>query len=242
LSNPASRLVRKLVEEQVRHWQHPSRAIAPRRPREPVITISRLSGCGGGALARELAARLKFDFFGEELLHEVAQSSHLSETMLRTVDEKALSVISEWIESLFIGSFLTGDYINHLSKVLMVIREHGRAVILGRGACFILPPGSCLRVLLTAPLEDRIQAVAARQGLTERDAKRWVARTESQRHAFIRQHFHADSLDSSNYDLVLNTSGLGREAVLAAIQAAWESKSRKFPWRPPSDAVSQERH
>lgn len=70
---------------------------------------------------------------------------------------------------------------------------------------------------------------AASQGLTRRDAKRWVTRMESERRAFIRKHFHAEILDPCNYDLVLNTAGLGRGAVLASIQAAWECRSRKSP-------------
>jgi len=225
----APRSIENLIEEQVRRWELSRRSREVERPREPVITVSRLPGCYGRTLAQELAQRLKFDFFDKEILHKVAESSHLSETILKTVDEKALPKVEEWIQSLFLERYLSGEYFHHLSKVLMAIAEHGRAVILGRGAGFILPPESCLRVLLVAPLDERVRAVASREGVPRDEAKRRVVHSESDRRAYIRRHFHADMLDPVHYDLVLNTAGLGREAALAAIQAAWEEKRKKAP-------------
>jgi cytidylate kinase len=184
-------------------------------------------------LSKELARRLKFDFFDKEILHQVAESSRLSETILKSVEEKALPAVEEWIHSLFLERYLSGDYFRHLSKVLMAIAEHGRAVILGRGAGFLLKPGTCLRILLVAPLKDRILAVAGREGMPHDEAKRRVIQDESNRRAFIRRHFHADMLDPVHYDLVINTAGLHQEAAIAAIQAAWEGK-----WKAPPAAAN----
>jgi len=225
----APRSIDKLIEDQVRRWELSRRDHAAECRRDPVISISRLPGCNGRALAQELARQLKFDFFGADLLHQVAESSHLSEAVLRTVDEKALPAVEEWIKSLFLGRYLSGNYLHHLSKVLMAISAHGRAVILGRGAGFILKPECCLRVLLVAPLEDRIQAVAARDAIPPEEAKRRIVHTESDRRAYIRRHFHAELLDPVCYDLVLNTTALGSEGTLAAIQTAWEGKRKQAP-------------
>ena len=220
----ASRSIEQIIEEQVRRWEASRRNRAQERRREPVIAISRLPGCGGRALAQELAARLKFDFFDNEILHQVAENSHLSEALLKTVDEKARPAVEEWIESLFMERYLSGDYFRHLSKALLAIAEHGRAVILGRGASLILKPADCLRVLFVAPLEERMKTVAARDKVTRREAQRRMVHEESDRRAFIRRHFHTELLDPVHYDLVLNTAGLGREAALAVVQAAWAGK------------------
>ena len=225
----APRSIDKLIEDQVRRWEFSRRGRAAERRRDPVISISRLPGCNGRDLGQELATRLKFDFFDKEILRQVAQSAHLSETILKTVDEKTLSAVEEWVESLFLERYLSGDYFRALSKVLMAISEHGRAVVLGHGTGFILKPECCLRVLLVAPLEERVAAVASREKLPREEARRRVVRTESERRAFVRQHFHAELLDPVRYDLVLNTAALGREGTLAAIQAAWEGKRRQAP-------------
>ncbi|HAM36079.1 MAG TPA: hypothetical protein DEB40_11610 [Elusimicrobia bacterium] len=220
----APRSIEQLIEEQVRRWELSRRnRIEPCR-HEPVITISRLPGCCGRALAEELARRLKFDLFDKEILQRVAQNAHLSESIVKTVDEKAVSAAEEWVRSLFMERYICGEYFHHLSRVFMAISAHGRAIILGRGAGCIIPPQCCLRVLLVAPLEERIRTVACRDGLSRDEAKRRVVLVESDRRAFIRRHFHMDMLDPIHYDLVLNTAGLGREPVLAAIQAAWRAK------------------
>ena len=225
----APRSIEKIIEEQVRRWELSRRSAAVERRREPVITVSRLPGCYGRTLARELARRLKFDFFDKEILQKVAESSHLSEAILKTLDEKALPAIEEWVKSLVMNRYLSGEYLHHLSKVLLAIAEHGQAVILGRGAGWILKPESCLRVLLVAPLEERVRAVASREGMSREEARRRVVQDDSDRRAYIRRHFHADMLDAVHYDLVLNTSSLGHEAASAAIQAAYESRKKKAP-------------
>ncbi|MDD5656474.1 MAG: cytidylate kinase-like family protein, partial [Elusimicrobia bacterium] len=140
-----SRSIDHIIEEQVRRWEAGRRVRAEECRREPVIAISRLPGCGGRALAQELARRLKFDLFDKEILHQVAESSRLSEAILGTVDEKVLSGAEEWFESLLLERYLASDYLHYLFKVIMAIAAHGRAVILGRGAGFILRPECCLR-------------------------------------------------------------------------------------------------
>jgi cytidylate kinase len=132
--------------------------------------------------------------------------------------------VSECVESLFLERYLCGDYFHHLSRVLMTIAAHGRAVILGRGASLIMKPERCVRVLLVAPFKERLRAVAEHDGLTRPEAERRLTCSESDRRAFIRRYYHADMLDPTHYDLVVNTAGLSRETALAAIQAAWEGK------------------
>jgi cytidylate kinase len=220
----APRTVDKLIEQQVRRWE----ASLSRRPNEllpdPVIAVSRLPGCYGGSIAFELAHRLGFDFFDHEILHKVAQSAHLSDAILGTLDEKTLSRASEFVESLLLERYLCGDYFRHLSKVLMAIAAHGRAVILGRGASLILKPECCVRVLLVSPFNERVRAVAEHERVTCREAARRLICSESERRAFIQRHFHADMMDPTRYDLVVNLAGLGRETALTIIQSAWEGK------------------
>ncbi|MFA6002482.1 MAG: cytidylate kinase-like family protein [Elusimicrobiota bacterium] len=233
------RSIEKLIEDQVHRWQLLRGQTCEQRPCDPVISICSLPGCSGRDLAEELARRTQFDLFDREIIDQVAQSSHLSAAILDTVDDKDVSWVEEWVESLFLERYVSGDFMHHLCKVLATVAHHGRAVILGRGAGFILPPGSCLRVLLVAPLDERIRGMAQRHQLPYEEAKRQVMHIESDRRAFVRRHFHAELLDPTHYDLVLNTAGIGQEGALAAISAAWAVK-QKLPrpvlkrgaWRP----------
>jgi cytidylate kinase len=102
------------------------------------------------------------------------------------------------------------------------IGKHGRAVIVGRGANFILPPEGIFRVRILAPLEMRVQNVARDFGVPVEEAKRRVLRTESARRAFVRKYFHADIADPVNYDLMINTGALSIEAAEKTVMGALE--------------------
>ena len=221
------RRIEQIVEDQVRKWEISGRRRSPEKPPEPVIAISRLPGCDGAAVGLELSSSLKLDYFDKGILHQVSKSSEMSEALLKTVDEKVLPTMQDWIKSLFLRHDLRGAYFIHLSKVLLAIGEHGRAVVLGRGASFILRPETCLRVLLVAPFEDRARAVAAREGVPYAEARRRVKEREAQRRAFIRQLFHAVMTDAAHYDLTVNLSSVGFQGAVAAIEAAWQARRKQ---------------
>ena len=54
-------IVDRLIEKQIKEWQVNSKK-RYKKPIRPVITISRLPGAGGTALAKELAEKLKIGF------------------------------------------------------------------------------------------------------------------------------------------------------------------------------------
>ena len=104
------------------------------------------------------------------------------------------------------------------------IGKHGRAVIVGRGANFILPPDNRVRIRVVAPQITRIQNVAKNFKVSEDEAKRRVIRTESDRRAFIRKYFNADITDPINYDLIINTGTLSIDEAVDIIIAAVAKK------------------
>jgi cytidylate kinase len=96
----------------------------------------------------------------------------------------------------------------HLMKVVGTIGKHGRAVVVGRGANFILPPEKRFSVRIVAPQAWRINNVAKE------------LQTESDRRAFIRKYFNADIADPTNYDLVINTATLNVDDAVKMISSA----------------------
>ena len=107
-----------------------------------------------------------------------------------------------------------------LMRVIGTIGKHGKAIIVGRGANFVLPPENRFRVRIIAPRDRRVNCVAESYGISKDEAKRRVMRTESDRRAFIRKYFHSDIADPANYDMVLNTGTLSIESAAAAICSA----------------------
>jgi cytidylate kinase len=93
-------------------------------------------------------------------------------------------------------------------------------VILGRGAHLVLGQGEALRVLVVAPLEERVHAVMEREGLVEREARRRIVAIEADRKAFLMKHFHADFADTATFDIVVNTAVIGIEGACDAVKTA----------------------
>jgi len=215
-----ARSIQQIVDEQVKKWE-----IAHREKEEkkslPVITVSREPGSRGRLVAEGIADQLGFDLFHREIILEMAENAQISSRLLETLDEKRLSVLEDWISTLVNEKHLWPDqYLKHLMRVVGTIGKHGQAIIMGRGANFMLPPKGTFRVRIIAHLDLRIQNVSRDFGVTAEEARRRVLRTESDRRAFVRKYFHGDIADPSNYDLVINTGTLSIEASVGAIKGA----------------------
>ena len=214
--------IEKFVKDQIKKWErHYPAKDKKEEARIPVITVSKEPGAGGNLLAEKIAERLDLDLFNRDIIKEIAESAKISASVVETLEKKRLSGVEDFISSLINKQYLyPGLYLQHLMKVVCTIAEHGRAVIVGRGANFILPPQNTFSVRMVAPLDARIQNIARRYGVSDEEAKRRIIRRESRRSAFIRQSFNADISDPIHYDLTINTATLSIEsAVEAAIGA-----------------------
>jgi cytidylate kinase len=213
----------RLIEEQMHRWQLMHTEQKVEREVLPIITISREPGSGGRIVAQKLAANLNVELFHQEVLHEMAKRAEVSQQMLATMDERGLSILEDWISSLVYDRHMWPDeYLKHLMNVIGTIGKHGRAVVVGRGANFILPPDQRFRVRITAPRRFRIQNVARKFNISEDEAKRRVIQTESDRKSFIRKYFNSDIADPDNYDLILNTEALSLDDTTKIIAGALE--------------------
>ena len=208
----------KIIDEQVKRWEVMRAQKIEKEESLPVITVSREPGSGGRIAAKKIAEQLGLDLFHGEIIQEIAESADTSARILETLDEKGLSVLDDWISTLVNRRHLWPDqYLKHLMRVIGTIGKHGQAVIVGRGANFILPREAGFRVRIVAPLDTRVQNVAREFGVSSEEARRRVLRTESERRAFVRKYFNADITDPVNYDLVINTGTLSIDAAVEAI-------------------------
>jgi cytidylate kinase len=210
----------QLIEEQVRRWE----ILRKEKQKDkilPVITLSREPGSGGKLVAKAVADRLGLDLFHQELINAMAENADTTTRVIRTLDERGLSMIEDWVSAAISERHLWPDEVSRLlMRVIGAIGRHGKAIIVGRGANFVLPPENRFRVRIIAPLELRVNRVAETYGVSKKEAKRHVLRTESDRQAFVRKYFHSDIGDPSNYDLILNTGTLSVESAAAAICSA----------------------
>jgi cytidylate kinase len=188
----------------------------------PCITVSRDPGSGGSEIARRLAKELGMDIIGAQIIQQVAERSDMSEKVIASLDEKTVRLMDSWLDSLFETHHISPDeYLQHLTQVIGTIGKQGNAVIVGRGAQFILPPEETFRVRFIAPRDIRIRTVMRDSGEDFAASERYIYKTESDRNAFHRKHFHTDWTNPGFYDLIVNTGHLGVEGAAAAVKAAF---------------------
>lgn len=214
--------VEDFVEAQVKIWKtNLSTDDNEKKTRLPVITVCMEPGSGGSVIAKNIAKELDFDFFHNDIINKIAKSSKISSQVIETLENKRLSGINDFISSLIDDKYLwPGLYLEHLMKIVHVIGKHGRAVIVGRGANFILPEQERFSVRVVSPLDVRIQNVVREYNVSINEAKRRILRRESVRRAFVRQSFHENIADPLNYDLILNTNKLKINSALNAVIGA----------------------
>jgi cytidylate kinase len=215
-------LIDQFVKDQVEKWKHrDAERTADDRLRYSVITLGMEPGSGGRVVAERLARCLDLDFFHRDILQGIADSTHMSSQVIDSLEKERLSGVEDFISSLIKEKYLyPGTYLRHLMKVVGAIARHGRAVIVGRGANFILPADKRFSVRVICPLEDRVKNVAREFGVSLDDARKRVMRRESRRRAFVRQSFNADISDPLHYQMILNTGSMTVDSAVEAVAAA----------------------
>ena len=217
-----TRSIEVLVDEQLKKWQIQTkeRKTVKAKP-GPVITISREPGSGGSEVARRLARDLNMDLIGAQIIQKIAESADMSTRVIHSLDEKEVSTRDTWLDSLFETRHLWPDqYLYHLTKVIGTMGRQGNFIIVGRGAQYILPPEDTFRLRFIAPIEFKIANVMRDFGASKTDAEKYIIKTDSDRHAYLRKYFNADVTDPSHYDMVVNTGKLGIDGTVEAIKAA----------------------
>ena len=165
-----------------------------------------------------VADRLGYQLWNRELLEELAKHDSAPENLLGSLDKHRRLAIAETIALL--GNCHTSAYHERILQVIHALGEHGRAVIVGRGAHYILPTRHTLRVRLVCPLGLRIESICRLEKGSVAEARRRAFSVEAERAAFIRYYYDRDIEDPADYDLVINTGSLSHEATANLIIAA----------------------
>jgi len=193
----------------------------------PVITISREPGSGGSEIARKLAIDLSMDLMGDQIIQHVAESARMSRKVIESLDEKEVTLRDTLLNTLFRDRHLWPDeYLQHLTKVIATVGRYGNAILVGRGANYILPQAGTFRVRIIAPLEYRIKHVMEDRKIEKAQAEQYVVKTENDHKAFVRKYFNADVADPKQYDIIINTGSVtisgGAEAIKVALRGTSE--------------------
>ncbi len=225
MTNPRS--LRQIVDHQLKRWEVEHRAQVPRPGGAPCVALSRQHGSGADAVGRQVASWLDYGFFGIEIVDQIAKDEHVQRELVADLDEHIRDAIHRYvIDSFHSRTFSESDYLRALVRAITTLGERGMAVILGRGAAYILPQERCLRVLLIAPRSVRVERFAKEHGIAISEASERVEQEDAIRREFLQMQFGVEPDDPTLYDLVVNTANLD---VQASARVIIEALRRRFP-------------
>ena len=168
-------------------------------------------------MAQEVGKLLGWHVYDHGLVEKIAQDMGLRTSLLESVDERQQSALLETAEAFLSaprksdwGPLVTeSGYVHHLVKTVLALGVHGECVIVGRGAVFILPAATTVRVRLVGPVPERIAVTRARTSASPNVKRQRQVRTmDRERTDFVQDFFQQNPTDPRNYDLVLNASRL----------------------------------
>lgn len=187
----------------------------------PVVTISRQMGTSGSEVAQKLVEMLgpPWRVWDQQIIDVIANHAEVRKEMVESLDEHAQSEIETVVKSLLgVGVIESPSYHKHLAEVLLTIERAGFAIILGRGANFLLP--RALRVRLKASLPVRIERVMKQMNVTRQQAEQLIRQSDKQRAAFVKQMFGRQIDEEGAYDLILHTDDLSPEGAARIVHTA----------------------
>jgi cytidylate kinase len=197
-----------------------------------LVTVAREFGAGGARIAGRVAAELGLQLWDYELITHLARKADTDLGVVREIDERHRDLIDDVVATSLHGARLTGSrYRALLTRTVAELAERGGAVIVGRGANFLVRAEDALRVHVVCPLRERIERYARRAQIEWARAERIVRTKDDERERFVRQLCGETSHDCGHYDLTLNTRDLNEETAAQLIVTAYRARFRTQPTR-----------
>jgi len=188
------------------------------------LTISRQAGSLGDQVAGELAHRLGWHVYDKEIVDAIAEDNRVRQNLVEELDERSQNLVHDTVQRFLRMaegySFGIQEYHEALLKTLALLAARGKAVLVGRGANFVLHGAGCgIHVRITADTDVRIQRMAKAWDTSPENARRRLQQMDKDRRDFIRQHFRQDPDDPRFYDAVFRTDILSLQEVADAVLA-----------------------
>ena len=194
-----------------------------------VIVIGRQCGSGGHDIGKELAEKLGFAFYDNEIIQMTAGSTGYTPKFVQEHEE---NITNSFLYDLVSQMYIYSDtreaprdaIFESEGEVIRSLADQGNCVILGRCADYFLRDRQdCLKVYLHAPEDYRVKRIMDTEDLSEEDARRKVCRMDRRRSD--NYHYYTRRIwgHSGNYDLTIDT-GIGAEAVEEIICRTLELK------------------
>ncbi len=190
----------------------------------PNVTFSREVGSNNGDLVKRISTRLNWKVYGREIVDYISVNSKIRRNIVQLFDEKTRNDVDTMLATLMNGHAMNNEmYLKHLAKTIVTLGKHSNAIILGRGANFILSDNMALKNRIIEDFNDRLKNLSHPK-LPNKISEKELKKEDQNRRSFIRRYFSEKIDDPANYDLVINLSKMDIPTAENVIISALETK------------------
>ena len=190
-----------------------------------VITIARDFGAEGHEIGKMLALELGIPLYDNELLVRASLRSGEAIDKMAAYDEQLAVENVAFLPDRYDARSYSDKLFQKMSQVILDLGETESCIIEGRLSDYLLRRNpNHIAVLVTAPLEDRVEIVRKKRGLNKKKGLKLVKKQQKAREAFYKRYSGGKWKMTSGKDVVVNRAKLGREGCVAVIKAAYDAK------------------
>jgi cytidylate kinase len=203
------------------------------KPRALTVAVSREAGSRGGTIAAGAGRLLGWAVYTQEMLDFLARDEAARQELLTDVPASArLWAEAELSRLARARGLAPGSDAVAVARLVLILAARGEAVLVGRGAGFVLPTATTVHARVVAPVEQRVAYLSQWMRLTKPEAAAEVRSRDRKRAEFLAALADGDPNDPTAYDLFLNSDRLGLEACAELIAQAVRAKQLPEPPTP----------
>lgn len=187
---------------------------------QSIISISREYGSGGHEIAARIAKEYDLTLYDRNILDKVFHKKNMNVKALRNHDEKPRNVLT----SRSVRGFSNSIAENVAQMQFDFIKEKADAgesfVIVGRcSEVFLADYDSLISIFITGDMDARVDRIMGIFDLSEKEAVSKITRHDKLRRQYHNSYSTYRWGDLRNYDLCINSTPLGIDGTVRAIQS-----------------------
>ena len=196
-------------------------------PRGLTVALSREAGARGTTIAHKLGGILGWQVFDQEMIDYLIVNESGRAQILAELPDGGRQWVEERYRKLWGDRGLKTDpETESLIRLVLAVAARGDAVIVGRGAGFLLPGETTLHVRVVSTLDSRVNYLAQALRMTREEAAEEVRARDDRRARYLTRSLLCNPSDPTVYDLIVNTGRLGVEAAAQCIGWAVRTKQQ----------------
>lgn len=196
-----------------------------------VVTIARQYGSGGRTIGKMLAEHWGVAFYDKQIIQMASDESGIDLNLFGKVEEgnkfkiplignKSAVYKGTLAEPGSKGFMSDENLFSYQAKVANDLAEKESCVIVGRCVNYVFKDRpNTLRVFIHAPWDFRVEQASQKIAGSREDVEKFLLKDDKRKQEYYHKFAGGIWNDATNYDLCLNSSKLGFEKCVDAIEA-----------------------